>query len=183
VGALNATASRTSSGEILGRFFVSRPALPLDHHHAAGTYRADRHQTLPLRPGQKPPRPPAWLTAGAKVKWKEAARQLAAAGVLTALDLDALAAYCEAFATWQAAVEAVAKEGATYTTESGQKKPHPSVAIMLAADKSVRDWASRLGLHVAARRQLRIEPPEAAPSGLPTRDRYPDTSRFCHGPG
>jgi P27 family predicted phage terminase small subunit len=140
---------------------MGRPPIPIPEHKRNGTFRRDRHRAMPLCPTQKPPRPPAWLSPAAKTKWKEAAKQLAELGVLTALDLDALAGFCESFSLWRAAVEIIMKEGMTYMAGSGQHKPHPAVGIMINADKAMRDWAGRLGLHVEARCRLRIDPAAA----------------------
>jgi P27 family predicted phage terminase small subunit len=156
---------------------MSRPPLPIRHHQAVGSYRPDRHQAMPLHPSDLPPPVAPWLTPLAKAKWEEAAAELTAAGVLTALDLDALAVYCEAYATWRAAVDTVAMEGATYKTEGGLVKAHPAVAIMQAADKTLLAWSEKLGLTPSARQRMRIEPPEKKPPGVPSRDRT-DKGRF-----
>jgi P27 family predicted phage terminase small subunit len=165
---------------------MSRPPLPLHVHQLQGTYRKDRHQPRP-RLACAAPRAPAWLSAPAKAKWKDVARQLAAAGVLTGLDLDALAAYCEAFATWRAAAATVAAEGPTYKADNGLVKRHPAVAIMQQAGRDLHSWGDKLGLTPAARQRLRIEPPPEGDeldelfNGAPDQD-GPDKSRFFRIP-
>jgi P27 family predicted phage terminase small subunit len=139
-------------------------------HQAAGTCRADRQQLLPLTPGNPPP-PPKWLSKSAKRKWREVAERLAGAGVLTALDADALAAYVTAFITWRNSAELVAAEGETYGAANGLKKAHPAVGIMQAAAKEMLAWAGLLALTPAARQRLRVETPPPATPGK-------DKSRF-----
>jgi P27 family predicted phage terminase small subunit len=157
---------------------------------------------MKLQPS-KPPRPPAWLSATAKVKWKETARLLAQTGLLTTLDLDALAAYCECFANWRTAVETVEKEGATFTTPSGLVKRHPAVTNAQQANKDLLAWAERLGLTPAARQRMRVELPNTnevdefeallnqsparsrylaeRPGGVISRQRYPDEGSLKDG--
>lgn len=83
--------------------------------------------------------------------------------MLTALDLDALAAYCQCYATWRAAAETVERESATYRTDGGLVKRHPAVAVMQQAGKDLLAGAEKLGLTPAARLRLRIEPPADEP--------------------
>ena len=136
-----------------------RPPKPTAQHKANGSYRSDRHRPMPLSPG-KPPRAPAWLSEMAKGKWRAAARLLADVGLLTPLDLDALAAYCETWAAWRKAVETIEREGATFTSSAGLVKRHPAVAIAAQAGRDLLAWAERLGLTPAARLRMRVEPPE-----------------------
>lgn len=144
-------------------------AKSIDQHKEDGTYRPDRHAAMSLSPIAAPP-PPKELSKEAKRKWKEAAGKLASAGILTTLDLDALSAYCEAFAVWRQATDTLQKEGQTYG-HGELKKPHPAVAIMQASAREMSVWASALGLTVASRRRMRIEPPKPAKQGLAVRDR------------
>src|SRR5262245_15040438 len=137
---------------------MSRPPKPTAAHRIVGTYRRDRHEGPALTPG-KPPPAPAWLSDVAKPKWGETATLLAGTGLLTDLDHDALAAYCETWATWRKAVETVEREGATYRTAAGLVKRHPAVAIAAQAGKDLLAWAERLGLTPAARQRMRVELP------------------------
>src|SRR5262245_23090440 len=139
---------------------MPNPPKSTEEHRAAGTYQASRHAPMKLNPTDNVPKPPAWLSKDARAKWREAALALSRAGVLTLLDLDALAAYCVAYATWRAALDIIAKEGETYESGTGDaklKKLHPAVGMMQQADRAMRDWASRLGLHPESRKRLRIE--------------------------
>lgn len=137
---------------------MSRRPTPTHLHKLAGSFRADRHRTMTLTPGT-PPDAPGWLSSIAKAKWVETAAALAAAGALTALDLDALAAYCECYATWREALETVRREGATFPTRSGLVKRHPAVAIVAQAGRELLAWSDKLGLTPAARQRMRFELP------------------------
>ena len=60
----------------------------------------------PPRP-PKPPSPPEFLTGYAREEWDRIAPGLHLFGLLCALDVMPLAAYCEAFKRWKTAVEAL----------------------------------------------------------------------------
>jgi P27 family predicted phage terminase small subunit len=143
---------------------MPRPRKSISLHQAQGTYRADRHRELPLRP-TKGPRPPAWLSGPARQKWREAARLLASAGVLSRLDHDLLAVYCSTWAAWRQAAEAVATEGATYRAGGGLLKKHPAVGVAEAARKDLAGLADRLGLTPAARLKLGVMLPDDRADG------------------
>lgn len=73
---------------------------------------------------------PQWMSPAAEKHWPIVAEQLHAAGLLTVLDVPALALYCEAFARWQDANEKVVKHGAVVKGAAGYpvKSPYLSVA-------------------------------------------------------
>jgi len=52
---------------------------------------------------------PSYLSKRASEKWDDLAPHLEAMGVLTAADVDMLAAYCESYARWRVLVELAAK--------------------------------------------------------------------------
>jgi P27 family predicted phage terminase small subunit len=98
------------------------------------------------------------LTGAARRKWAQIARELAAAGILTRLDHDVLAAFCEIFCLMKQAARDVAKSGPTYLAGNLMKR-NPAVAILQQAARDLASLADRLGLSPAARLRLRIEAP------------------------
>src|SRR4051794_16873529 len=97
-------------------------------HKEAGTFRKGRHApAAPARPLKVLPKAPAWLSKPAQKKWTETGRQLVEAGILTRLDLDALANYAETWSTWRQALQEL-KGGLTYEGENGPRK-HPAAAV------------------------------------------------------
>jgi P27 family predicted phage terminase small subunit len=134
---------------------MGRPPIPIEEHLEKGTYRRDRHRSFSLVPIEAP-RPAKWLGPAARKKWKEIATQLADADIVTVLDIDAMAGYCVAYATWKAAAETIEKEGVTY--QSGTlRKVHPAAAVLTAANADMLRWGEKLGLSPSSRRRLRID--------------------------
>ena len=65
-----------------------------------------REPTPPIPPA--PPAPPGFLMPAAKDEWWRVAPQLHVLGLLTAIDVMVLAAYCQACGRWQQAEDALA---------------------------------------------------------------------------
>jgi len=84
---------------------------------------------------------------------------LAETGIVTRLDCDALACYCEAWAAWRGAIAMLADDGPTYDAPGGLRKVHPAVGVARDAAKEIAVWAGHLGLTPTARQKLRVEPP------------------------
>jgi P27 family predicted phage terminase small subunit len=103
----------------------------------------------PVNPGpafkRLPPNPPSWLTPEAKAEWKRVVPGLSRLDLLKPEDRAALAAYCEAWATFVAATQQVKKEGLTINAKQGTL-PHPAVGIARAAGRELRSWAAHFGL-------------------------------------
>jgi phage terminase small subunit len=65
-----------------------------------------REPTPPIPPA--PPAPPGFLMPAAKDEWWRVAPRLHVLGLLTAIDVMVLAAYCQACGRWQQAEDALA---------------------------------------------------------------------------
>src|SRR5262245_25295273 len=77
----------------------------------------------------EPPAPPAYLAGYAADEWRRIAPELHWLGLLTALDIAPFAAYCQAFAKWRHASEALEATGMMVKAEDGTTRPHPLVSI------------------------------------------------------
>src|SRR5688572_7318876 len=93
---------------------------------------ADEPQVEPAQPD-----PPAWITGPARAQWRRIAPQLEKARILTHVDRDSLAAYCDALAMWAQARKIVDDEGLTTTGPNGALVKRPEVAIVMECWKSV----------------------------------------------
>lgn len=78
---------------------------------------------------------------------------LARLDLLKPEDRAALAAYCEAWATFVTATRVVQREGLTIEARQG-RLPHPAVGIARAAGREVRAWAAHFGLTPSAEQAL-----------------------------
>ncbi|MFJ1782594.1 phage terminase small subunit P27 family [Streptomyces anulatus] len=92
-----------------------------------------------------PPEAPAWLSDEARAEWDRVLPGLSRLDLLKPEDRAALAAYCEAWATFREATETVAREGLTIEAKQGML-PHPAVGIARAAGRELRAWAGHFGL-------------------------------------
>ena len=119
-----------------------------------------REPTPPIPPA--PPEPPGFLMPAAKDEWWRVAPQLHVLGLLTALDVMVLAAYCQACGRWQQAEDALAamaerdpESGAlTVTTSAGSLMQNPMLRIALSAAADMLKYAAEFGLSPAARSRV-----------------------------
>jgi P27 family predicted phage terminase small subunit len=106
------------------------------------------------------------LKGGAHVEWKRIAPQLFRAGLLTNVDVSALAVYCAAYARWQDAEEALARQreqddftcGLLIKTTNGNVIQNPLVGIANRAALLVRLLGSEFGLTPASRTRIESVP-------------------------
>ena len=92
-----------------------------------------------------PPNPPSWLTREAAAEWKRVVPGLSRLDLLKPEDRAALAAYCEAWATFVSATRVIQEEGLVIEAKQG-KLAHPCVAIARSAGREMRSWAAHFGL-------------------------------------
>lgn len=92
-----------------------------------------------------PPRPPTWLSTEAKAEWRRVVPELSRLDLVKEQDRAALAAYCEAWATFVVATRTVQEEGMVINAKQG-KLAHPCVAIARNAGREMRSWAAHFGL-------------------------------------
>lgn len=114
------------------------------------------------------PRCPAWLDGEAKVCWKRMVPLLSAMGVLTLIDADALANYCDTWSRWKRAVLFLQKKGDVYTIkdEDGKVKyiqQLPQVAIARNLLAVLNRYQQEFGLTPAARSRLTIAEQDGSP--------------------
>lgn len=122
----------------------------------------------PLNPHEpKPttgvPTMPSWLSRRAKVEWKRIVPELTRLGLMTTVDLAALAAYCQAYAELEEATRTLDREGRVcvwpVTDKNGNKigeklKGHPAVQQQRDAARLVKQFISEFGLTPASRTRV-----------------------------
>jgi len=112
------------------------------------------------RPPVCQPDPPDMLSAEARKHWGKIVGQLADSGIMTALDEDALAAYCEAFARLADANSKLAKFGSVIKSEEGLPRCSPYLRVANEAFQQMRVLLSEFGLTPASRVRIRAAPKE-----------------------
>jgi P27 family predicted phage terminase small subunit len=122
----------------------------------------------PMKPEPQPeiaadvPEPPAFITGYAADEWWRTAPELHRLGLLTRVDVPALAAYCHAFGQWRMAAESLAKmqandpimNGMIIRTKYGDAAMNPLVSIARKHAGDVIRYAGEFGLTPVARTRL-----------------------------
>jgi len=110
------------------------------------------------KPEVKTIAPPAWLPDPAKTEWRRIMPELVRWGLMTVLDVGALAGYCAAYAQFRKAQMAINKKGAIYESQSRLGKMfrvRPEITVMNEALRQMRGFAAEFGLTPAARVRLK----------------------------
>lgn len=106
------------------------------------------------------PNAPESLTMAAKVEWKRLAQELFEAGLLTNVDRNALANYCEAWADWIDAREHIEKSGKTTITDKGYEMQSPWISIANKAAANMLRIAAEFGFTPASRARISVAAPK-----------------------
>ena len=101
---------------------------------------------------------PAWLDPAAREEWLRLAPLLGQLGVVTATDVDALAAYCEAWTTWKQATRKLRQNGLVVTTGDGDPVVSPYVKIAHNAMAHCARLLVELGMTPSARARVQVRP-------------------------
>jgi len=115
----------------------------------------------PLNPDEPRPEPalpdcPAHISDVGKAEWLRVAPHLYRMGVLAEIDAVALAAYCEAYASWVDAVEKLRQFGKIVKApKSGHPMPNPYVSIANQALDHMRKFATEFGMTPSSRSRIR----------------------------
>jgi P27 family predicted phage terminase small subunit len=113
--------------------------------------------------------PPDWLDGEAKAEWERIAPMLGRLHLITETDLNALAAYCEAWATWKTATQQIRKWGMVLKSPDGDiPKVSPYVKIAHNALLQMRGLLIEFGMTPSSRARIKTVDPQpavAAPAG------------------
>lgn len=114
------------------------------------------------------PSPPPHLSDEAKVEWGRVSEELYKVGLLSGVDRAALAAYCQSYARWVQAEQAIAKMaerdqltgGLMIKTTNGNAIQNPLVGTANKAAADMVRYAAEFGMTPSARSRINAEPPE-----------------------
>jgi len=112
---------------------------------------------LPKNEPQVPveaPDPPETLSEEAAEHWGVVVRQLFEAGVMTSLDTDALALYCEAYARWVYANSMVRKHGLLVKTPNGFPAQSPYLQVINKSFEQMRSILTEFGMTPSSRTRI-----------------------------
>lgn len=128
----------------------------------------DAIQELHGRPGKRPPRnnmpvPPGqlptcpdWLGDVGRKVWDKVAPILDAMGVLTSVDGNALACYCEAWEDFQDARDEIETDGSTCTGKNGGAYLHPAVGRKNKAIERIKQFGAKFGMTPSDRTGIEV---------------------------
>ncbi|MBN4074751.1 MAG: phage terminase small subunit P27 family [Alkaliphilus sp.] len=113
-------------------------------------------KTLPVPKPNAPKRPlcPRWLDSEGQKEWRRVAPELYRMGLLTELDVNALANYCRTTTLYKQTQLFLQENG--LVDDKGTKRPE--VGVGQEAAKESRQWGKLFGLSPACR--MRLEMPE-----------------------
>ena len=119
------------------------------------------------KPRTDTPRCPSWINKDAKEKWKELVPKLKQMGVLTYVDGDALANYCQTWSRWRAAEEFIQRHGDVLPIKDDKGRIKylqqvPQVAIARNLIQILNRYQQEFGLTPSARTRINAAPVESA---------------------
>lgn len=111
--------------------------------------------------------PPGWLEGVALERWTVLAPELEALGLLSVIDGDALAAYCQVWARWKAAEQAIVQFGQVIKTPEKRNKDgavvsggypvqSPYIGIANKALAHVRAFEGEFGMTPSSRSRVHV---------------------------
>jgi len=135
-----------------------------------GTYRPHRRRGEP-QPIAGRPRCPEWLDKEAKVAWRQLVPMLESMGVLTRVDGNALARYCQLLSRWKKAELFLQKHGEVYALKDEQGNTRclvqvPQVAIANKLAQTLTRMEQEFGLMPSARARIHLDTQLREPSDL-----------------
>lgn len=133
------------------------PATPTNILEMRGSKRAKQRKGEP-KPKVGAPAPPAWLATTAKTEWTRVVAELVTLGVVTALDRQVLATYCQAVADVERLTKRVRREGEVITGAMGGRVKNPRVMILKEAYDRMLTAERELGLTPASRTRVKADP-------------------------
>ncbi len=109
------------------------------------------------RPKTTMPRPPEHLSDEEKAKWKVLVRELHALGLVTKLDVDALAMYCVIFVRWMKAEKLVREKGEIIKTTAGNIIQNPYLSIANRALEQLNKLGAEFGMTPSSRSRVKAD--------------------------
>ena len=106
------------------------------------------------KPTKSKPRCPSYLNDEAKREWRRLVGPLYDAGLLTAIDQNALAVYCDTVALWIEATRQVNKTGLVGKTKNGNLIQNPYLNIANRAKRDALRFMQEFGLTPSSRARI-----------------------------
>ncbi len=134
-----------------------RKPLPTNLKLLKGTAQPCRMNKNEPKPKSDKVKMPTFLSPAAKKCWRRVSKTLSEAGLLTNLDVDALATYCEAFARWVDANEKVEKMGGVIKSPNGYPIINPYLSISNKAQEQMKTMITEFGMTPSSRTKIDVK--------------------------
>lgn len=149
--------------------------LPANVHRISGNRSKLPESTLRDRDSVLPdvsiPKAPAHLLPAAKEEWNRISVHLEKLGLITELDMAALAAYCQAYARWsnaEAKIKKLGEDSLIEVTPSGYKQISVLLQISNRAAEQMHKFMGEFGMSPSTRTRVTASPQmELFPDGKP----------------
>ena len=113
----------------------------------------------------KPLEPPEILQGDARAEWYRVAEETYNLNLLTILDVQVLAAYCQSYGRWVTAERMIAKiasldpqsNGLLIKNANGNAMPNPLIFVAINAARDMVKYAAEFGFTPAARTRIAVE--------------------------
>ncbi len=109
------------------------------------------------RPKVVMPRAPEHLSDEEKAKWKAVVRELYPLGLITKIDVDALAMYCTIFVRWMKAEKMVREKGEIIKTAAGNIIQNPYLSIANRALEQLNKLGAEFGMTPSSRTRVKTD--------------------------
>jgi P27 family predicted phage terminase small subunit len=135
---------------------AGRPRKPTALRLVHGTRGKNQNKSEPMPTGEA--NAPDWLSDEAKDVWKHLATELEAIGLLTSMDEQAFAVYCQSYAELIEAEAELVKGGKTQTTKDGFVRKSPWLSVRDEAHKRMQQIGAQFGFSPASRTRIEVKP-------------------------
>lgn len=113
-----------------------------------------------IKPDVDRVRCPDWLCEVGRTEWKRMEQDLLELGLLTNLDINQLAIYCDAYAKYIKATKEIEESGLVieYTNKAGATNiiPNPNVSIATKYADLIKKYCTEFGLSPSSRAKMAI---------------------------
>ncbi len=127
---------------------------------AQGTLRKQRINHNEPMPSNDLVAMPDYVLGDAVAIWQEMEQRLKSVGLLTNLDIDALAMYCISRARYEKAIKKLAEEGELHVTPNGLQQASPWLSIANKAHEQMTKKGAEFGLSPSTRSGVEVAKPK-----------------------
>ena len=135
---------------------AGRPRKPTALRLIHGTRDKHKNKNEPMPLGTATA--PSWMSEAAMEHWLTLCPELEAIGLLTSIDTQAFAVYCESYAELIEAEAELVTFGRTQTTKDGFMRKSPWLAIRDEAHKRMMQIGGQFGFSPASRTRIEVKP-------------------------